>query len=268
MNRVEPNKPQTLSIRVSTNGFCFSSYSADNPESLSYHYYECDEGVSLTANFEKAWAGCSFSVSKQFAKVQVIIETSDFGILPAEYDKAENYENYFYSCFPHLRGTSKLVYNRMNAQGITVLFAVDSTLYNRLRQIGELTFYTPASILLGYVARYPLEEEQCLLAYFNNKKSLLLSFENGRLKLANSFVSNDPHDQLFYLLSIWNEQDLSQTENLLILCGDKSVEELTPLISQFIRRYKRINPNEEFHPSLLNKIKEIPFDLQILILCE
>lgn len=268
MNRVDTYKPQTLSIRVSTDGFCFSCYSADEPESLQYFYSNSDNDISLTANFEKAWNDCPLSRQKQFAKVQVIIETGDFGILPAEYDVAEDYDNYYYSCFPHLRGISKVVYNRMNAQGITVLFAVDSTLYERLRRIGDITFYTPVSILLGYVARYRQEAERYLLAYFHNKKSLLLSIDNNRLQLANSFASREPHDQLFYLLSIWNEQNLSQTEDMLVLCGNRTVEELTPLISQFIRRHKRINPNEEFRSTLLNKIKDIPFDLQALILCE
>ena len=39
-------------------------------------------------------------------------------------------------------------------------------------------------------------------------------------------------------------------------------------VFKFIKNIRRINPNELFSPSLLNRIGGIPFDLQALILCE
>jgi hypothetical protein len=55
---------------------------------------------------------------------------------------------------------------------------------------------------------------------------------------------------------------------MLYLCGDSSVEEISLMTGKFIKKMKRINPNKEFASNLLNKIDNIPFDLQALILCE
>jgi hypothetical protein len=39
-------------------------------------------------------------------------------------------------------------------------------------------------------------------------------------------------------------------------------------VSRFVRNVERVNPRELFRSNLLNKIENIPFDLQALILCE
>ena len=92
--------------------------------------------------------------------------------------------------------------------------------------------------------------------------------KEGKPGLTNIFKSENEQDLVFYLLSIWKEQELSQSSDVLYLCGDKGVEELSLILKRFIRHTKRVNPNELFAPSLLNRTKELPFDLQALILCE
>ena len=61
---------------------------------------------------------------------------------------------------------------------------------------------------------------------------------------------------------------LSQEEESLLLCGDTSADKLQMLAQKFIRNIRNVNSRELFRPNLLNKIENIPFDLQALILCE
>lgn len=268
MNGVTPHTDKTLSIRISTDGFCFCCYTETDPDSLQYHFYETDNSKSLVANFDEAWRGCRFATQHKYGTIQTIVATSHFTAIPSEYNNKEDNETFYRTCFPQTPPDDKILTNRLTAHGVTILFSLDSSLYTRLTQIGEVTFYTPSSILIGYLSRNTIEKSRYMLAYYHKSTSTLLSIDEGKIQLTNSFNSSEPHNQAYYLLSIWKEQNLSQTDDTLYLCGDRNVEEITPLVSQFIADIRRINPTDEFRPHLLNKIKEIPFDLQALLLCE
>lgn len=268
MSGVNTYAHKTLSIRISTDGFCFCSYTASEPDTLQYHSCETDSTITLAANFERAWEESPFSKSNNYDDVNVIMATNEFTTIPTEYEKREEQRAIYNLCFPHTSASSYIASNHLTAQGITVLFAIDSALHKKLCSISRVTYLSPASILLGFIAKYPIEEEKYMLGYFHKGKSLLLSVDKEKPTLINSFMSDNPHDQTFYLLSIWKEQSLSQSDDTLYLCGDNSVEEVSTLLGQFIRHHKRINPNRLFRSNLLNRIKGIPFDLQALLLCE
>lgn len=258
---------KTLSIRISTNGFCFCIYEPTNPDSVQYHHQKADGGTSLYANLCKAIEACPISL-EGINNIKAIVATNDFTIIPSEFDEKQYHKIYYRKCFPKADTNIEVVANKLTAQGVTILFPVEKNIYNRLAQLGNISYYTPASILLGYLARKPFPEDKYLLAYYRSEGSLLISMKEGKPELVNSFETTDNHNQLFYLLSIWKAQELSQTEDKIYLCGDQRVEELSMLIAQFIKNRERINPTALFTANLLNKIKEIPFDIQALLLCE
>lgn len=268
MKGVTTHIHNTLSIRISTNGFCFCSYNATEPDGLLYHFHKADTGRTIAANFAEAWEGCPFAATGRYSAVQAIVATRNFTIVPAEYDNKEEQETMFRSCFPHIADTAIVASNSLPAYGTTILFPVDNELHAQLCRIGDVSYFSSASIMLGYIARRQFEEHRFIIAYCHNDNSLIISICDGKLLLANEFTSEHISDHLFYLLTVWKEQGLSQTDDMLYLCGDNSVEELTPLASKFIAHTKRINPTNEFRSHLLNNIKDIPFDLQTLLLCE
>ena len=162
----------------------------------------------------------------------------------------------------------EVVANRLNALGLTIIFPVEKSLYERLQQLGDVTYYSTPSILLGLQTSKPVGDENYMLAYFQGELVFLISMQDGKVRLANAFRCEDGHDCIYYLLSIWKELGLSQEDDALYLCGDKGVELNMMTISRFIRRCRRLNANELFPLTLLNKMEGIPFDLQTLILCE
>ncbi len=268
MNGVGIDSDKTLSIRISTDGFCFCSYTATSPDTLQYYEYEVDNEQTLASNIDRAYTACPFLSSNKYNRVNVIISTGDFTTLPAEHDNPNEYGNIYRCCFPQSDENIEIIANKLTAQNITILFPIDKVLYNRLNELGNVSYYTPAGILMGYIARKPFEASKYLLTYMQKGKSLLLAITDSKLQLANSFASLDINDQAYYLLSIWKELGLSQTDDTLFMCGDNTVEEISPIVSRFIQHLKRINPNKEFRSNILNKIKNIPFDLQALLLCE
>ena len=259
---------KTLSIRISTDGFCFCEYNPSQIESLRLFSYTTDNKTSLAANLNNAISECPLIKKGERYTVKAIIETLEFTALPAEYDDRKDYKVYYRYCFPKSDSGNEIIANRLTASGFTIIFPVDKSVYNILQGLGDTTYYTPASIILGYMTRIPFSEDKYMLAYIQDNKLMTFSMKEGKPGLTNIFKSENEQDLVFYLLSIWKEQELSQSSDVLYLCGDKGVEELSLILKRFIRHTKRVNPNELFAPSLLNRTKELPFDLQALILCE
>jgi len=259
---------KTLSIRISTNGFCFCGYTPTIPDSLQHYMFLPDEERSLAANFNKAIEEVPFIQNGEQYSVKVIIENTEYTCLPNEYDNKEEYKQYYSLCFPKSNENIEIISNKLNAQGFTIVFPVEQSLYEEIQKLGEITFYTPASVIAGFMYSQAIEKDKYMLAYIQNHKVLFISVKDKKIELINSFKGNQGQDILFYLLSIWKEQGLSQTEDTLYLCGDRIIEEILLTTSKFIKNIKRLNPNTIFHSNLLNKIEGIPFDLQALILCE
>ncbi len=267
MMKGENTAYKTLSIRISTDGFCFCTYTASNPDTVQIHFHKTDKNITLYANLCKAIEECPLALD-DVDNIKAIIVTGDFTTIPAEHDDKSRHKIFYRCCFPKANTNIEIIANRLTTQNLTVLFPVDKNIYNRLAEMGNVSYYTPASIILGYIARNTFGGDRYLFAYYMNEGSLLTSINNGKVELINSFSTADNHNQLYYLLAIWKSQNLSQTEDTLYLCGNKRVEELSGVISQFIQNRVRINPSELFPSNLLNRIGETPFDIQALLLCE
>ena len=224
--------------------------------------------MTLALNLQRGIEQCPFASLQENYDVKVIVETEEFTTVPAEYDNKQEYKAFHRLCFPRNDARVEIVANRLNALGLTVLFTVEKSLYERLQLLGNVSFYSTLSILLGLMTSKLASEERFMLAYFQNNITFFVSMHEGRMRLANSFRCDEGQDCIYYLLSIWKEQGLSQEDDALYLCGDKGVEQNMMTIGRFIKRCRRLNANELFPVTLLNKMEGIPFDLQSLILCE
>ena len=264
----DSNQNKTLSIRISTDGFCFCSYTPSLPESLKYFFHKTEKGLTLAANLQKGIEMCPFISQDERYEVKVVVETEEFTTVPIEYDDRQDYKTFHRLCFPKNDARVEMVANRLNVIGLTVLFPVEKSLYERLQQLGDISYYSTIGILTGLLSSKPVDDDKYMLAYFQGNLSFFISMQDGKMRLANAFRCDDGHDCIYYLLSIWKEQGLSQEEDALYLCGDKGVEQNMMAIGRFIKRCKRLNASEMFPLTLLNKMEGIPFDLQSLILCE
>ena len=238
------------------------------PGSLKYFFYKTEKNLTLANNLQKGVELCPFISQDERYDVKVIVETEEFTTIPAEYDDKQDYKAFHRLCFPKNDTRVEIVANRLNAMGLTVLLPVEKSLYERLQKLGDVACYSTISILLGLLSSKPMGEDKYMLAYFQGNLTFFISVHEGKMRLANAFRCDDGHDCIYYLLSIWKEQGLSQEGDTLYLCGDKGVEVNMMTIGRFIKRCRRLNASEMFPLTLLNKMEGIPFDLQSLILCE
>ena len=168
----DKNLKKTLSIRISTDGFCFCDYIPSKPGSLNYFFYNTDKEKSLAVNFRAGFEEAPFADKENYSCIKCIVETAEFTAIPLEYDDRNDYKQFFKHCFPHGNSNMEIVANRLNAQGYTIIFPVDKCVYEEISSLGETSIYTPASILAGFITNAPFNEERYMLAYFQGKHAL------------------------------------------------------------------------------------------------
>ena len=169
---------RTLSIRISTDGFCFCSYTPEDPGSIRYSFYSPDAALTMTANLQRAIDACAFISRGERYEVKVIVEVNEFTTLPAEYDDKQEYKSYYRLCFPRCDARIDVFANKLNAQGVTVIFPVEKSLCELLQTLGDVSYYTPVSILLGLTTRMSFPENRYMLVYMYNGKSILISIND------------------------------------------------------------------------------------------
>ena len=89
-------KKETLSIRISTNGFCFCSYTPEVPDSLKVFNYTPEEDCSLASNIRTAIERCLLIKEKGIYDIKAIIETGEYTCIPTEHDIPSEYKQYFH----------------------------------------------------------------------------------------------------------------------------------------------------------------------------
>ena len=166
---VDKTAKRTLSIRISTNGFCFCSYTQTEPDSLKYAFYPTDDSTSLEVNLRRSIEKCPFMPTQGDFEIKAIIETTEYTAIPAEFDYREDYKIFYRSCFPKSDSSIEIMSNRLTAQGFSIIFPVDKGVYDILQNLGEVTYYTPASILMGYMTYNAIPDENYMLAYMHKE---------------------------------------------------------------------------------------------------
>lgn len=263
-------KQYTLSIRLSTDGFCFAVHDPQADNQYAYHPYSIDPMKSLTANFKAAVREVDM-LKHTYAKVNVLLAGVDYTIVPKEY-YAESCERELYvQNFPQTSAGTVVLRNFVGDEQAVVLFGVERLLYQYISErFAKAEVYASVSPLVDYgVERSCAGGRRYCLAYLRKHDVDVLCFDGGALLFANTFGSCDTSDMLYFLLNTWQVLGLSQTEDTLHVAGtSRNAKKLAKELERFIKMIHTIRPTEEFHSTELARIGEIPFDLQTLIACE
>lgn len=263
-------KQYTLSIRLSTDGFCFAAHNPQAEEQYAYQPYGIDPAKSLTANLKAAIQETEM-LKHSYGKVNVIVANADYTIVPKEYYD-ESYERELYvQNFAQMSGGTVVKHNFVGEEQAVVLFGIERQLHQLLTdRYPKAQICTPISALINYGVEHSFANGQrYCLAHLRKRSIDLLCFANGALLFINTFSNRNTADTLYFVLNCWQMLGLSQTDDTLHLAGyARNAKELTKELERFIEHIHTIHPAEEFHSTELARIGEIPFDLQALIACE
>ena len=260
----------TLSIRLSTDGFCFAVHNPKVANEYAYLPYRIDPSKPLTANLKAAVEETEM-LRHTYGAVNIILADASYTLVPKEY-YAEQYEEEFYQQNISTPTTGYIVmHNQVGDEQIVALFAIEKQLHKYIT-----TQYPKAKV---YAAISPLINFGVERSYASGKKYTLLNirkhsidfmcYENAMPLLVNTFKYKDTADALYFLLNCWSTLGLSQTDDTLHIVGQsRQGKTLTKELEKFIQHIHLVRPAEEFHSTELARIDEMPFDLQALIACE
>ena len=263
-------KKYTLSIRLSTDGFCFAVHDPQADNQYAYQPYSIDPMKLLAANLKAALKEVDM-LKHTYAKVNVLVAGVDYTIVPKEY-YAESCERELYvQNFPQTSATTVVQHNFVGDEQAVVLFGVEHSLHQCLTErFAKAEVYASVSPLVDYgIEKSYAGGRRYCLAYLRKHDVDILCFGDGTLLFANTFSSRDTSDMLYFLLNTWQVLGLSQTEDTLHVAGaSRNAKKLVKELERFIKTIHIIRPAEEFHSTELARIGDIPFDLQALIACE
>ena len=259
----------TLSIRLSTDGFCFTVHNPQVDNEYAYLPYRIDPLKPLASNFKYAIEETEM-LKHTYGEVNIILADASYTLIPKEY-YAEQYEGEFYRLNTSSTTNSTILNNLVGDEQAVVLFDIEKQLHKQI-----LTHYPKATI---HAAITPLINFGIERSFSNNKRYCLLHmhkhsivfmcYENAAPLFVNTFHYRNTADALYFILNCWGTLNLSQIDDTIHIAGEsRHTKAITKELRRFIQNIHIIRPAEEFHSTELARIDEMPFDLQALIACE
>ena len=260
----------TLSIRLSTDGFCFAVHNPQAANEYAYLPYRIDALKPVVGNLKAAVEETEM-LKHTYGAVNIILADAPYTLVPREYF-AEQYEQELYrQNFVTLAATDIIMHNVVGDEQTVVLFAIEKQLYKYITaQYSKAQVYAAVTPLInfGVERSYAAGKKYCLL-YVRKRSFDFMCYENAAPIFVNTFHYRDTADAVYYLLNCWTTLALSQTDDTLHIAGQPSrTKALARELRKFIQNIHIIRPAEEFHSTELARTDEMPFDLQSLIACE
>ena len=235
----------TLSIRLSTDGFSFSI--SDAAKKTTTFNYPAHEDLPLTANLKRALHEMKWPHGT-FQHVNILMTDERFTLVPLDLFNCNMVEELFHYNFPK-KDNEQLSYNMVKQAGIVVLFGIDKTAYHFLqKQYPNANFYSHATSLIEYISRknkQALSNRKRMYVYMHKGMLDVFCYNNDTLSFANSYKCNNRLDSIYYILYIWHTISFKQKEDELFLLGDMPEKEgILAELQKFISQVSIIDHTE------------------------
>lgn len=269
--------PQSLSIRLSTDGLSFCSYTPDAPQPLTYGEHDVRPVVSMAANLKEALVNEPL-LRQDFYRVNVLVCTPQFTVLPAEGFTREQGEQAFRYLFPRQTATY-VTFNLLRRSGVAIVFGFDKNIHQLLLDdFPRARFYASASPLTELFAERSISPSgKRLYAYIHEstiarriglqaREMSVYAFHQGRPLLINSYNVGGTDDCLYFLLALWQQLGFDQCDDTLCLAGDSTLSQaLSERIERYIHNVQLLDKGSDFGAALKQAPADIPYDLQALL---
>lgn len=256
-----------LSIRLCTDGFSFSVHNRTGKAFFSFTPYTVNPTISLAANIKEAIRQTPF-LSNSFAQVQILLDVPATYV-PLECFDEEQTEALYTLNYPQDKGKNVL-YNILPHNNAVALFALDKSAYQLLHEhFPQARYYAAETPVMEHLQdKSQRRETKKLFAYFHRNAVSAYAFGNGKLLFANTFHCAESDNALYYLLQVWKNTGMEQTQDELHLISlPEQFGNLQEELRRYIRQVYKVNPSAEFNRSEIARHPQVPYDLQCLLIC-
>lgn len=240
---------------------------SNNAGEAAYHPYAVKSGMSMAANLREAFKEQPYLSGG--AKRAILMVPTPVVLIPSdEWQETDEMaaETIFSSVITGHKGEEKLTceIDELNAVGI---FSVNSDLRmvagDNCDEVEVKNVVVPVWQHL-YNRYYQSGQRRKLFAYFHDKLVTVCSFEQHRVRFANTFEAAHAHDALYYILFVWKQLGMSQEDDSLHVIGEMPHEQwLRGRLGTYISQIYDINPSADLNRSPLSQIEDMPFDMML-----
>lgn len=260
----------TLSIRLSTDGFSFSIYNPDKKNNLYYKYIPVNIQRSMAANVKSLLTNTP-ELNISYRQTNILIHTQRYTTIPFELFEDEQMELLFYQNLPK-QNNEIILCNVLGKSNVAVLFSIDKLTHIFLSEhFPQARFFASISPQVEYFTnKNKHENAHKVYANFHENDMEVCCYVNGKLQLANTYSVTNNDDRSYYLLNLWKQLALNPEHSELHLIGLNEAERngLITFLRQFIRKIFVMNPLSEISTSSPEGIEDMPFDILSLLICE
>ncbi len=236
-----------LSVQISTDGLAFSLLDTIRNKYVMLRSTEPDDNKYLTADRIRELISKDDFLTRRYRKVNVVMPTPKFTIIPAPLFDPGKKEEYF--SFNLGRDENEIVAaNKIPDPDSYIVFSVPKTLYeipgliwpaaypfHHTKPLLNQLSHNSKSIS-GYYVHVHIEKE-----FFN-----ILVFDHGTLKFSNTFNYRNISDILYYVLNVYKSMGISHDEPLHFSGHTGKYDDIWSGFAMYIRNLKFTDPAGSF----------------------
>lgn len=232
------NSSKILSILVSRDGFYFG-ISRDAKRVTAFYQQNFSSPQSPEELLKEIRLALTHSfkeeISSEFTGVKVIYAHALYALVPRPYfleDKLSDYLKFN----TRLMSTDELTYDKLKTMNANLVYVPFTNINNFLfDKFGTFTFKHAVGL---FVDQCKQEKNEGVNVYLNVYPTHfdLCVFEEGDLKLSNSFDYFSPEDFVYYVLFVFEQLKLDPESVAVFLCGEIDKESKTfDLLFSYVR---------------------------------
>lgn len=229
------SKQYVLSIRLQADGFCFSILNLQNNKFIFFKNIEFEPQHSYIAQLE-SWLKTEDLFQLEFNKINIVFSTSDYTLVPKEtegqIDVTEIYN------FNFTKKKDEQILSQPISPKMLNIFACSQQQLELLKNnFPQACFFHQSQVMIQDALRKTatIENTNMFVDICEGFVTIVVA-SKSELMFSNSFLFTDEMEWCFYIVNVFSNLNLSQTETTLLFSGYIEKESASvSLLNQYIQ---------------------------------
>ena len=258
----------TLYIRLSKNEFIFARYDHLKSQTINFVCYKVKPDISLNANMHQALQSMSLTKG-DFNFVRILVDSPATLVPLNEFDE-DNYKELYFFNLPEKQKRRVVYYDTLPHLGAVLLFSIDKDICHTIKEtFPNLLFQSAETPQLLHFASCgsPAQSGDRFFVSLYSDRMTIVSFQNGKIGLYNTFKLHTPEDAIYYTLHAVRLWGLNPDSDEVYIGGEREpAEVLQQAIFRYLPHSSVLKAEEEFNAQVLALQKALPYDLITFLL--
>lgn len=270
LDLIDLNTPDryTLSIRLSSGGFCFSLYDNNQEGGNLTLPYKVNPVSSMMGNVKELLDYMTPIETCSLRRVNVIVDTPKVTFVPFSIFDEEDKKDLFSMCFP-LQSGDDVIHSILGSAGCVSLFALNGHVRRFIdSKFENVSYNCTAGILAGHFSGIAFGiSSNSMFVYVEDETVGVYCFKGAELLFANVFECGSDSDRTYFIMNAWQNLKLSQLDDRLYLVSDKvDLKGLKNMLSLYVSNLYDVEREAGMKNLRASGSVDMPFDVESLVL--